>query len=473
MIDDAHSFIKRLLEFSTGTILSFLISIIIVPLTSWFIMPEEFGRVSMYTLFYNLTLLTLLLGLDQSFLREYYSSKDISVLLWNSFSLPFFISLLTSLAIYLSGKYLTNILFGEFSLIVSVLIAAVVPLGIFERFNTLIIRSQERAKLYSLSTVLRQVFRLSFILFFVLVYEKTYKSIILAEVASVMMNNVFLFFYTRTIWVNRAQLKSNMLKRLFSFGLPLLPASLLSWLFNSFDKIAMRKWSDYSQIGLYSAGFKILGVLNIVKSAFSIFWVPTAYRWYESDQDLKKYEKVIRLLSSAIFVGSALLIVFRKIIILLFAPAYKEAYRLIPFLVFIPSMHVISETTVVGINFKKKTYYHLLIIAFTSLLNIVGNIILVPRYGALGASVSTGFSYIVFFWMRTLISRKLWYNFDIIWLVMNNVLLVAYSCCTLLFSFTAIEIFFALLIIILNIKSMKDIFTFFKNFMKAKIQRSS
>jgi O-antigen/teichoic acid export membrane protein len=38
--------------------------------------------------------------------------------------------------------------------------------------------------------------------------------------------------------------------------------------------------------------------------------------------------------------------------------------------------------------------------------NIVGNWLLVPRYGAVGAAISTAFSYIVFFSMRTFISLR-------------------------------------------------------------------
>jgi O-antigen/teichoic acid export membrane protein len=43
--------------------------------------------------------------------------------------------------------------------------------------------------------------------------------------------------------------------------------------------------------------------------------------------------------------------------------------------------------------------------------NIVGNWLLVPRYGAVGAAISTAFSYIVFFSMRTFISLK-YYKVD-------------------------------------------------------------
>ncbi|WP_162138551.1 polysaccharide biosynthesis C-terminal domain-containing protein [Planococcus halocryophilus] len=39
-------------------------------------------------------------------------------------------------------------------------------------------------------------------------------------------------------------------------------------------------------------------------------------------------------------------------------------------------------------------------------MNIIGNIVLVPEYGALGASIATAFSFIVFFSLRTYISLR-------------------------------------------------------------------
>ncbi|HPH11792.1 MAG TPA: oligosaccharide flippase family protein, partial [Thermotogota bacterium] len=70
-------------------------------------------------------------------------------------------------------------------------------------------------------------------------------------------------------------------------------------------------------------------------------------------------------------------------------------------------MYTVSEVTVVGINFKKRTYWHILVSILSAGVNFIGNYFLVPIYGAKGAALSTGVAYIVFFYTRTLISRKL------------------------------------------------------------------
>jgi O-antigen/teichoic acid export membrane protein len=72
-------------------------------------------------------------------------------------------------------------------------------------------------------------------------------------------------------------------------------------------------------------------------------------------------------------------------------------------------MFTVSETTVGGIAFKKKSRMHIWIAAGACLTNIVGNSLLVPIYGGRGAAISTGISYIVFFTLRTLISNYYFY----------------------------------------------------------------
>ena len=95
----------------------------------------------------------------------------------------------------------------------------------------------------------------------------------------------------------------------------------------------------------------------------------------------------------------------------------KEFYASIyvmPTLVFIPIMYLISETTMLGIGFKKKSQYFLYVSVIASLSNLIGNLLLVPYLGARGAAISTGISYIIFFSSRTYFSNKLIkFNFNL------------------------------------------------------------
>ena len=82
---------------------------------------------------------------------------------------------------------------------------------------------------------------------------------------------------------------------------------------------------------------------------------------------------------------------------------------ILPFLIFNPIMYTISETTVSGLVFMKKSKMQVFVAAGACLTNLVGNYIFVPILGGKGAAISTGLSYIVFFALRTIFSNRYFY----------------------------------------------------------------
>lgn len=105
------------------------------------------------------------------------------------------------------------------------------------------------------------------------------------------------------------------------------------------------------------------------------------------------------------FMGISL-ILCKDLFVMLLGKDYRESAAMIPFLCLSPIMLTISDTTVIGITFSKKSYLQIIVSAVACVTNIVGNTLLVPVYGGVGAAISTGLSYIVFFAMRTILSNR-------------------------------------------------------------------
>lgn len=106
-----------------------------------------------------------------------------------------------------------------------------------------------------------------------------------------------------------------------------------------------------------------------------------------------------------------LVLLFKNVIFFILADDYGQAVNIVPFLLIYPIMYTVSEVTVMGIYFKEKTLNLLFVSLAASIVNIALNCILIPKAGAIGASIATGVSYTVFFWIRTLISRRIWSSF--------------------------------------------------------------
>jgi len=135
-----------------------------------------------------------------------------------------------------------------------------------------------------------------------------------------------------------------------------------------------------------------------------------AVEHYTKDKEDKSfYQKGNQVITVIMFFVGISLILIKDVFAILLGEKYREAAYILPFLIFNPIMYTISETTVNGLVFMKKSKLQVVVAVVSCIVNLIGNSILVPIYGCQGAAISTGLSYIVFFTMRTVLSNKYFY----------------------------------------------------------------
>ncbi|GAA0747842.1 oligosaccharide flippase family protein [Clostridium oceanicum] len=468
MSDTPKDFIKRFIAFSMGPIFSAVLGFIIVPVTTYFVVPEELGKSSMYTMLLSISTLFIYLGLDQAFVREFNIEEDKKKLFLNSLIVPFIFSIVVGILYIIFYEKISISLFESKQRYIIVMLAIALPFTVIDRFNLLLLRMQEKARIYSLMNIMNKLLNMIVLIPYLLYIDKSFKGIVTATFISLIMTVLIEFYFTKEYWLNKFKLDYALLNKIFRYGFPLIPASVIVWFLNSMDKIAMRQWSTFNEIGLYSAAFKIVTVLNIIQQAFCTFWSPTAFRWYEEGAENSRYEKVSKIVMcfmSFMFIG---IVLFRNLIIKIMSPDYVSASVIVPFLLFLPIMYTVSEATTLGISFSRKTGYNILVSVVAAVVNYILNYSLVPKYGALGASIATGICYVVFFWMRTLISRKLWFKFEIKFYILNTIFMVLLASVDVMYNNVLVNLIISFVIIFINRRQIFDIFNYGKMFFKRK-----
>jgi O-antigen/teichoic acid export membrane protein len=259
------------------------------------------------------------------------------------------------------------------------------------------------------------------------------------------------------ILLKKPKFNKNLMKKGLKYGIPLIPSAIFAWGLYSADNISLRAWSNFTEIGLYSAATKITMFLTIIKTSFSTFWVPTYFRWHENGEAKYKFIKVSQLVSTALFIIFCLVVIFKDIIILVFDQRYHEAIFIVPFLLFFSLLYTISETTNMGIFLSRKTFYSMLATGLALVINFSGNYFLIPKMGGIGASISTAFAFLAYFWVNTLASRRLWYKFEIKFYVVNLLLLFILAGISVFYHNTIIELLMFGLIIIYNHNHVKHL----------------
>ncbi|MBC1520516.1 oligosaccharide flippase family protein [Listeria aquatica] len=412
-MSQTSNILNKFLSISIGSWIAMLIGFVSTPITTRLLSPDQFGQASIFLLVVDVLAAITLLGSDQSFIRFFYEEETSNrkFLLRSSLRISLATFGLAALLILVFYQSFSAFIFSKVSLWLVFLLLLYVFLRIVSTFASLVIRMQQKGKIFSLIQVLNKSLEFLGILFFAYLMGNHYEVIIYAHISFMILVTVIAISVEYKFWRffgdQVAPLKSDTSERL-RYGMPLMVTLLMTLAFQSVDRLAIKEWSNYSELGLYYAAFKIIAVLNMLQINFTAFWTPLSYEKFKENPDNAVFfQKMAQTVIFVMFVIATGVLLFKDVIVYLLGSEYRDAASIMPFLVFIPVMYTISEVTVVGINFYKKTKWHLLIACCVFFINVLGNILLVPLIGAAGAAISTGISYIAFFAMRTYFSTRL------------------------------------------------------------------
>ena len=386
---------KKFLEFALGNGIVIILSLISSAIVTRLIGPGEKGKADLFVTYTSLLVLVLTMGIDQAFIRYYNDEKagNRGGLLKRSVKLPIILSTAIAAICIVFYKPLSNYMVNEISLLLIILFGLNIIISIISNFAVINIRMKQKAKTYSLVSASN---KLSYIGVLYLFYYKHNDNYITVVMTTVFANLIMLIFavlieYKDWFKINKKIKLNTSITDLRRYGTPFILSMGLTWIFQSADKISLQHLSTEEQIGLYGGAMTIVQILNAVQGVFTTFWTPVAYERYSTNpEDTKFFTKINELVSFSMLILASGLMVFKDIIVLFLGSDYREARYIFPFLVLMPIMYTISETTVLGVNFKKQTKNHIYIAVASAGTNIIGNVLLVPSLGARGAAISTG-----------------------------------------------------------------------------------
>jgi O-antigen/teichoic acid export membrane protein len=269
-------------------------------------------------------------------------------------------------------------------------------------------------------------------------------------------------------------------KALVRYGFPFIYTLLATDIFHAADKWAINAINGPYEVGIYSAAASIVALCSVFKTTFDLVWAPLAMKHYETDHNEKSfYVKANGCITVVMMLIAIAIIAFKDIIAFLLGEKYRLASSIVPFLLFNPVMTTISETTVYGINFKKKTGYHIIITTVACIVNIILNSLLVPRYQSQGAALATAISYIVYYTMRTIMANRCFpVKFEHVKFIIAAICLFILSWINTFFRINkyvniAICIGLAVVVMLLYKKNLKQIRMILKEIIRHKLLKSN
>lgn len=376
-----------------NTVTSILFPIITFPYVSRILMPEGIGIINFqYSIINIITFLTTL-GIPTYAIKEIAKNRDDKALrdhiVFEIISLNALMCLLGYVAVFIIASFVPEIqgnavLFYVLSL--SILFTAI---GV-EWFY----KGIEDFKYITVRAIAVRV--LSTIFLFVFVREST--DLIaygLVLVGSTVGNNFINFIHLRTfVSFKSVRFRKLKLLRHIKPALQMFVIGLIINFYGQLNPVMLGFLSDDSAVGFYTAGTKITYIGVMLITSISPVLLPRCSHLLqkgETDAFKKVVEKSLRLtiaFSLPVMVGLAILSSY--IVIIFCGSDYLSS---VPVLcISTPIVLLIAISNVLGIQIlfpQDKTNIVMLSVFVGAVINVVLNILLIPRYAATGAALST------------------------------------------------------------------------------------
>lgn len=414
------SILKHFIIIGSGTALNMLVGLLTTPLITRLVDPIEYGKLSIFTMYSNIAVMVLCLGLDQALVRYYYENNTTekkSNLLFKCLIFPVIASIIIS--IFFISITTMGIINFEFDEVITIILCVYTIIQIIYRFSILVVRLEYNSKLYSSLNITLKIIYVSLALLLLIFTKFNHLlSLILATLISsfiCMLASVLAQVKLWRFFSNRNEKINTKFIELLKYSYPFIISMGITTLFQAIDKISLNYYCSYKEVGIYSSTMSLVHIFALVQTTFNTIWAPLSVEHYtKNPEDKDFYKKANQIVTFIMFFIGISLICCKDVFAVLLGEKYREAAYILPFLIFNPIMYTLSETTVCGLVFKKKSNMQVIVAVGACITNILGNIILVPIFGPQGAAISTGISYIIFFTLRTILSNKVYYiNYDL------------------------------------------------------------
>jgi O-antigen/teichoic acid export membrane protein len=194
-----------------------------------------------------------------------------------------------------------------------------------------------------------------------------------------------------------------------TFGMPLVPSALALWTINFVDREFVIWYKGAAEAGVYSAAVKVAGVITFVMVAFRTAWPAFAYSIEDDGEAKRTYAYVLTyLLTLASWAALALGALAPWWVRLLTDPRYQRAEKGVALLAFAGAIYAGYTVLAIGSGRARKTQLNWVVTGTGAVVNVALNFWLVPKYGMVGAAISTFAAYVVLFLGMTLYAQHVY-----------------------------------------------------------------
>jgi O-antigen/teichoic acid export membrane protein len=201
----------------------------------------------------------------------------------------------------------------------------------------------------------------------------------------------------------------SVLREALQFGLPRIPHSLAQQVVGVADRYLLKAFGTLADVGMYSIGATFGLALKLFLSAFEAAWTP----FFLGVMREKDGARILSTVSTYVIAVLALLVaglsaLATDVVALATAPAFHGAAIVTPWIaigVMFQGLYLIGS---IGLVITKKTTIYPISTGIAAAVSVVANVLLIPRFGLLGAAWANVAAYATLAGVTTVFSWRLY-----------------------------------------------------------------
>ncbi|EGV37380.1 oligosaccharide flippase family protein [Neisseria weaveri] len=404
--------IRKILGYALGPIGSAAIGLVSLPLISWYFPAEDIGRIVLLQTISGILMVLFNLGLDQAYIREYYSADNKAALFKVVAAPPVVMILLFAAAIiFINPSWPSEKIFELDNAALGILSILFLVSLLLTRHISLILRMQEKAVSFSLSQLTPKLAILLLVCLLIFSGHPTDSLALIGTYAVAQMAAVvILTIQTRKDLIAAAQapFDPQLVKATMGYGLPMVIGELAFLAFASADRLLLKHLGTLSELGVYSMAVSFGAIALIFQSVFSTIWSPLVFKWVKDNENLHKIGETSLMMTALMIVILSAVGLSSPIITFFLPEQYAPVQFILLSSILFPLLYTLTEVSGIGINVVKKTWLITVISLIALACQFTLLYLLVPTWGARGAAISTAVSFWVLFILKTEISALIW-----------------------------------------------------------------
>lgn len=416
MISKAKSVFNSNLAKSAGiytitSVINSAIPFLLLPVLTRYLSPEDYGIVSMFGVLVSFVAPFTGLSIHGAIARMYYEKDEVDIreYITNSICILMTSTLVVATFFYIFADKIAKISSVPVQLLWMVIVVS------FAQFITQIVLTlwqvQVKSFQYGIYQISNTILNMTLSIVFVVLVGLTWKGRIYAQIISISIFSIVgLFILYKNKWLN-FRYNHKYIKHALSYGVPLIPHALGGIIITMTDRIFITNMVGIETTGVYSVGYQIGMIINLIATSFNQAYTPWLYSKLKENIVVTKI-KIVKF-TYLYFV----IIILIAVILSLIAPVFlnffvgKEFGNSSIYVAWIALGYAFNGMYfMIGnyILYAQKTSYLSSVTFLIAIVNVALNYLLIRKYGAIGAAMATSIVYFMRFILTWILSSKVY-----------------------------------------------------------------